>query len=98
MSLETVARSPSIVPAATRCNVSSPALQRKLIGIVLSLHPQGHRKWLQRVTKRSPRTCDYWLAGETDMGGDAFMAITGALRAEIEGASRELQQFELDLR
>lgn len=96
--LESIARAPSIVPVAIRCNILSAPLQRKLIGVVVTLHPRGHRKWLQRVTGKAPRTCDYWLTGETAMGGDAFMAITAKLREEIDAANAALQQFELDLR
>src|SRR5437764_87340 len=87
---------PSIVPAAIRCNSFPLSLQQKLLQVVLTLHPNGHRKWLQRTTGRSPRTCDYWLAGETVMGGAAVLAIVCALRAEIDRASDTLKQFELD--
>lgn len=95
-SVESIARPRSNSNVAIRCNISNPSLQRKLIAVVVSIHPKGHRKWLQRVTGKAPRTCDYWLAGQTQMEGDAFAAVVAQLRVEIDAHNDTLRQFELD--
>jgi len=95
--VESVSRAPSIVPGARTCTFSSGDLHQ-ILNIVRTVHRKGAAKWLQGVTKRSPRTVKYWLADEyAPRGGDA-LAIARALRAELGEYLRQLQQFEFDLR
>lgn len=99
--LESISPSPSITPSARTCAslpASTPEDLRRILQIVVSLHPSGTRKWLERATGASPRTVDYWVQGRYLPRGDAALKIVAALRAEHEARGKVLQQFELDLR
>ncbi len=91
------ALAPSIIPSAGTC-ASSPDDLRRILQVVVSLHPIGARKWLERATGASPRTVDYWVEGRYLPRGNAALKIVAALRAEHEARGKLLQQFELDLR
>ena len=90
--------SPSISPGARTCTLSpGPGAVdlHQILGTLQSLHQRGAVKWLERVTKRSKRTCKYWLSGTyAPRGGDA-LKIARALRVELDQQRERLQQFEL---
>jgi|GEM_PF-4710510 len=94
--VSSVALAPSIVPGARTCTSSNPDLHQ-IIGTVLSLHPRGTAKWLQRVTGRSTRTVKYWLSGRYQPRGRDTLKITAALRTDLAERQQRLQQFELQL-
>jgi hypothetical protein len=67
----------------------------QIVGTVLTLHPRGAAKWLQRITGKSPRTVKYWISGDYAPRGVDALKITAALRAELAEHQQRLQQFEL---
>jgi hypothetical protein len=92
--VESIGRAPSIAPDARTCT-TSPADLHQIIATVVTLHPDGAAKWLQRVTGRAARTVKYWLAGDYSPRGKDTLKIAAALRAELADHQQRLQQFEL---
>src|SRR6185437_4679671 len=89
------ASAPSIVPGAGSCTFSNPDLH-EILGIVRTMHRAGAVKWLERVTRKSPRACKYWLSGDFKPKGDDALAIVRELRSEIEAINSRLKQFEFN--
>lgn len=95
--VESIARSPSIVPSEATFGNSDGDF-RNIIAVVKSMVPKGTGKWLERVTQKDQRTCEFWLQGKYQPRGESQRRIVRALRDLVEHRAKLLQQFELDLR
>ena len=96
-SVESISRAPSITPSEATFG-NNPTDFRTIVGIIRTVIPRGQwGKWLQRVTGKDQRTCEFWLAGDYQPRGESQRAIVRALRIELDRFGKQLQRFEMDL-
>lgn len=97
MSVESIARSPSIVGAATSGSLFASEWQRILFEAE-RCWPKHTAKRLSQITGAGVRTCYRWLAHKAQPSSRRTLAIIAELKREHAERGKWLQQFELDLR